>query len=48
LGHDADIVDKSEARPLRSAAYLAVKRAEAAEFARHDVAFECSRHFIVF
>jgi glutamine synthetase len=34
--------------PLRSAAYLAVKRAEAAEFARHDSAFECSRHFIVF
>ena len=34
--------------PLRSAAYLAVKRAEAAEFARHDAAFECSRHFIVF
>ena len=34
--------------PLRSAGYVAVKRAEADEFARHDAAFECSRHFIVF
>jgi glutamine synthetase len=34
--------------PLRSAGYLAVKRAEAAEFARHDAAYECARHFIVF
>jgi glutamine synthetase len=34
--------------PLRSSAYLAVKRAEAAEFAQHDAAWECFRHFITF
>jgi glutamine synthetase len=34
--------------PLRSAAYLAVKRAEAAAFAEHDAAFECFQHFIRF
>ena len=34
--------------PLRSAAYLAVKRAEAAAFAEHDTAFECFQHFIRF
>jgi glutamine synthetase len=30
--------------PLRRAAYLAVKRSEAAAFAAHDVAFECAQH----
>lgn len=34
--------------PLRSAAYLAVKRSEAATFASTDAAFECFRHFITF
>ncbi len=34
--------------PLRSAAYLAVKRAEAAAFAERDIAFECFQHFIRF
>ena len=32
--------------PLRSNAYLTVKRAEAAAFAEHDTAWECFRHFI--
>jgi glutamine synthetase len=31
--------------PLRSAAYLAVKRSEAAAFAEHDAAWECFHHF---
>jgi len=34
--------------PLRSSAYLAVKRAEAAAFAEHDADFECFQHFIRF
>jgi glutamine synthetase len=34
--------------PLRSAAYLAVKRAEAATFAEHDAAWECFQHFTRF
>ena len=34
--------------PLRSAAYLAVKRAEVAAFAARDADFECSQHFIRF
>jgi glutamine synthetase len=34
--------------PLRSTAYLAVKRSEAATFASSDVAFECFQHFIRF
>jgi glutamine synthetase len=34
--------------PLRSAAYLAVKRAEAAAFAEHDAAWECFQHFARF
>jgi glutamine synthetase len=45
---EADELLMNALGPLRSAAYLAVKRAEADEFARHDAAFECSRHFIVF
>jgi glutamine synthetase len=31
--------------PLRAAAYLAVKRSEAATFAQHDIAWECFQHF---
>jgi glutamine synthetase len=34
--------------PLRSVAYLAVKRAEAAAFAEHDAAWECFQHFARF
>jgi glutamine synthetase len=34
--------------PLRSSAYLTVKRAEAAAFAEQDTAFECFQHFIRF
>jgi glutamine synthetase len=34
--------------PLRSTAYLAVKRAEAAAFAEQDIAFECFQHFLRF
>ncbi len=34
--------------PLRSTAYLAVKRAEAAAFAEHDTAWECFQHFLRF
>jgi glutamine synthetase len=34
--------------PLRSAAFLGVKRAEAAAFAERDTAFECFQHFIRF
>ena len=31
--------------PLRSRAYLAVKRSEAADFGAHDAAYECFHHF---
>ncbi len=31
--------------PLRSRAYLAVKRSEAADFAEHDADYECFHHF---
>jgi glutamine synthetase len=34
--------------PLRSRAYLTVKRAEAAVFAEHDAAWECFQHFLRF
>jgi glutamine synthetase len=34
--------------PLRSTAYLAVKRSEAAAFAEHDTAWECFHHFTKF
>ena len=34
--------------PLRSGAYLAVKRSEVAAFAAQDVAFECFHHFTKF
>jgi glutamine synthetase len=45
---EADELLMNALGPLRSAGYLAVKRAEAEEFARHDAAYECERHFIVF
>jgi glutamine synthetase len=44
----ADELLMSKLGPLRSSAYLAVKRAEAAAFAEHDSAFECFQHFIRF
>ena len=44
----ADDVLMSALGPLRSSAYLAVKRAEAAAFAGHDTDFECFQHFIRF
>jgi glutamine synthetase len=34
--------------PLRSSAYLTVKRAESAAFAEHDTAWECFQHFLRF
>ena len=34
--------------PLRSGAYVAVKRSEVAAFAAQDVAFECFHHFTKF
>lgn len=34
--------------PLRSRAYLAVKRSEAAAFAQRDTAYECFQHFVTF
>jgi glutamine synthetase len=34
--------------PLRSTAYLAVKRSEAAAFAQHDTEWECFHHFTKF
>jgi glutamine synthetase len=34
--------------PMRSAAYQAVKRAEADAFAEHDAAWECFQHFLRF
>ncbi len=34
--------------PLRSSAYVAVKRAEAAAFAEHDAEWECFQHFLRF
>ncbi len=38
----------SKLGPMRSTAYLAVKRAEAAAFAEHDTAWECFQHFLRF
>jgi glutamine synthetase len=42
---EADDLLMSALRPLRSTAYLAVKRSEAATFAEHDTAWECFHHF---
>ena len=52
----ADALDELEADrflmdalgPLRSSAYLAVKRSEAAAFAEHDTDWECFHHFTKF
>ena len=44
----ADDLLMSKLGPLRSTAYLAVKRAEAAAFAEHDTAWECFQHFLRF
>ena len=44
----ADQVLMTALGPLRSAAYLAVKRAEAAAFAERDAAWECFQHFLRF
>ena len=46
LAADELLMDKLG--PLRSTAYLAVKRAEAAAFAEHDAAWECFQHFLRF
>jgi glutamine synthetase len=45
---EADEVLMSALGPLRAAAYLAVKRSEAAEFAGHDTAFELFNHMRAF
>jgi glutamine synthetase len=42
---EADEVLMDALGPLRSRAYLAVKRSEAADFAEHDDAYECFQHF---
>jgi len=42
---EADKLLMSALGPLRSTAYLAVKRSEAAAFAEHDTAWECFQHF---
>jgi glutamine synthetase len=44
----ADSVLMSALGPLRSTAYLAVKRSEAAHFAERDAAYECFHHFLKF
>ncbi|HSZ38877.1 MAG TPA: hypothetical protein VK817_02865 [Trebonia sp.] len=43
---EADSVLMSALGGLRSTAYLAVKRSEAAHFARHDAAYECHQHWM--
>jgi glutamine synthetase len=42
---EADEVLMNALGPLRSRAYLAVKRSEAADFADHDADYECFHHF---
>jgi glutamine synthetase len=44
----ADSVLMSALGPLRAAAYLAVKRSEAAHFRERDAAYECFHHFMKF
>jgi glutamine synthetase len=44
----ADSVLMDALGPLRSAAYLAVKRSEAAHFASRDVQYECRQHWLKF
>jgi glutamine synthetase len=45
---EADSVLMSALGGLRSTAYLAVKRSEAAHFAKHDAAYECHQHWMRF
>jgi glutamine synthetase len=45
---EADSVLMSALGPLRSAAYLAVKRSEVGHFAARDVAYECYQHWMRF
>ncbi len=45
---EADELLMTALGPLRSAAYLAVKRADVAAFAEHDAAYECFHHFTKF
>jgi glutamine synthetase len=45
---EADKVLMEVLGPLRSTAYIAVKRSEAATFAEHDTAWECFHHFTKF
>jgi glutamine synthetase len=45
---EADKVMTEALGPLRSTAYVAVKRSEAAAFAEHDTAWECFHHFTKF
>jgi glutamine synthetase len=45
---EADELLMTKLGPFRSAAYLAVKRAEAAAFAERDAAWECFQHFLRF
>jgi glutamine synthetase len=45
---EADQVLMTALGPLRSAGYLAVKRAEAAAFAAQDADWECFQHFLRF
>jgi glutamine synthetase len=45
---EADSLLMSALGPLRSTAYLAVKRSEAAHFAQRDAAYECFHHFLKF
>jgi len=42
---EADKLLMSALGSLRSSAYLAVRRSEAAAFAEHDIAWECFQHF---
>ena len=42
---EADDLLMTPLGPLRSRAYLAVKRSEVADFAAHDAAYECFHHF---
>jgi glutamine synthetase len=44
----ADSVLMDALGPLRSAAYLAVKRSEAAHFASRDASYECRQHWLKF
>jgi glutamine synthetase len=43
---EADSVLMSALGDLRSTAYIAVKRSEAAHFANHDAAYECYQHWM--